>query len=55
MPADICLITRDIDHAYLDLFFRDTWMLETVQAHLLGAGVRSEGFVRIDERKRPGK
>jgi len=45
MPAEICLITRDVDHAYLDLFFRDEWMYQTVWQYLLGTSTKPRAFV----------
>jgi hypothetical protein len=54
LPADICLITRDIDHAYLDLFFRDDWMFRTVWGYLLGKEMRPARFEKkvADESRR---
>jgi hypothetical protein len=44
MPADICLITRDVDAAYLDLFFRDEWMYRTIFDLATAKGMHVEAF-----------
>lgn len=54
LPRDICLITRDVDHAYLDLFFRDEWMFKSVWAYLDAKGMTPGRYkpVEIPERWR---
>jgi hypothetical protein len=55
LPDDICLITRDVDAAYLDLFFRDEWMFKAVWSFLLGKGMNPRLYQRPDfgdERRR---
>jgi hypothetical protein len=46
LPADICLLVRDIDNAYWDLFFRDEWAYEAVKGHL---GGRAKEFVDVSQ------
>ena len=48
LPDDICLITRDVDAAYLDLFFRDDWMFKAVWSFTLGKGMNPRVFQRQD-------
>ena len=55
LPDDICLITRDVDAAYLDLFFRDEWMFKAVWSFTRGKGMNPRVFHRQDldhERRR---
>jgi hypothetical protein len=54
LPADICLLVRDIDNAYWDLFFRDEWAYDAVKGHL---GGRAKEFVDASrvEGRRKGK
>jgi hypothetical protein len=54
LPSDICLITRDIDSAYLDLFFRDEWMFRTVWGYLEAKGMKPRPYKKlvIDEKQR---
>jgi hypothetical protein len=54
LPADICLITRDIDHAYLDLFFRDEWMFKSVWGYTEGRGMKPD-FEEHERRLRHGR
>jgi hypothetical protein len=44
LPTDICLITRDIDSAYLDLFFRDEPMYHSVLNHARARGWNAMPF-----------
>jgi hypothetical protein len=54
LPSDICLVTRDIDSAYLDLFFRDEWMFRTVWGYLEQKGMNPRPYKKlvIDEKHR---
>ncbi len=51
LPADICILVRDIDNAYWDLFFRDDWAYDAVRFYL---EERAEEFVNIVETKNRG-
>ena len=44
LPADICLITRDIDGAYVDMFFRDEWMYRSVFDYAISKGMPARPF-----------
>jgi hypothetical protein len=48
LPPDICLITRDVDHAYLDLFFRDEWMFQSVWDYTQGRGMNPVRYQVLD-------
>jgi hypothetical protein len=48
LPPDICLITRDIDSAYLDVFFRDEWMHKSVWSFCEAKGMKPRRFQRKD-------
>jgi hypothetical protein len=48
LPPDICLITRDVDSAYLDLFFRDDWMFKAVWSFCQGKGMNPRPYTRPD-------
>jgi hypothetical protein len=48
VPKEICLITRDIDAAYLDLFFRDEWMYRSVFDYLRGRAIGVRDYVPYD-------
>ena len=59
LPPDICLITRDVDHAYLDLFFRDASVFEAVWDFLDSQGMEPSPYRPYDPEaptdKRKGK
>jgi hypothetical protein len=48
LPDDICLIARDVDAAYLDLFFRDEWLFQSVWSFLETKGMKPRPFQRLD-------
>jgi hypothetical protein len=48
LPPDICLITRDVDAGYLDLFFRDEWMFDMVWHYLDKKGMAPRPYKPLD-------
>jgi len=48
LPEDICVITRDIDAGYLDLFFRDEWMFKPVWDYLVAKGMQPTRYKRLE-------
>ena len=48
LPKDVCVIVRDIDAAYLDLFFRDEWMFTTVWGYLDAKGMNPSPYNRLE-------
>jgi len=54
-PPDICLVTRDVDAAYLDLFFRDDWMFSSVWGYAQEKGMKPRHYKPLEvERGRRG-
>lgn len=54
LPSDICLITRDVDAAYLDLFFRDDWMCRSVLGHAAAHRIKASPFRNAFAQPRAG-
>jgi hypothetical protein len=48
VPPDVCLVTRDVDSAYLDLFFRDEWMFSTVWGYAETKGMKPRDYRPLD-------
>ena len=55
LPSDICLITRDVDYAYLDLFFRDRWMFDSVWNDLDAKGMNPKPYRPLEFEDPHGK